>query len=1006
METNWNQLIERYLNNELSAEGKTAFEAELKQNSELQNEFELHKLTKELIQRNSLRTLVKESGKWFHLKKVLVNSGIILVITGILAAAIYVFAVRTGKPDQAQKQEVLKQELMKQMETSLAFDKIDPEYFQFTGKSDVFLSESGVLLSITDESFLLDGKSYKGEAIIQWQEAQEASDIVKAGLSTTSGDQLLETQGMFSLNAFTPEGKKLQLTDKGVYVQVPVDELKKDMKLFTGVPGKNGTIDWQAPVELERLPKPKGMEKMDLFPPRYEPKLNELKWFKEKTKRDSLYLSFEEEDSIDSTASFFEDIQMYNQPKMESPKRISENPNSTGAAQIAMITPPKTGSTFYQLFSETKKAQQPAVESAKDKTRWNFNVHYLGNNEAMVIATVTIAKNWHINALNTPKGSFGLATNFKLKGTPNYTLIGKPSESKPILQHDDVADEDLAYHQGGVQFRQKIKISSKKEFTLDGSYFYTACNENGCLPPYQGTFSVKVNGVKGSNQISEPNGPTSHIPPSKVLAIWNKKFNGTNLSTQDFEDRMKEIHETCNEKVFDVYAKNLNTPLWELDQRVVKMGYPRFQRFADQKVGMIQMDDVHQQNLAAFYEKAIETLREKGRKEVEMALKKEEQWDNEVQDERQKEVLLKGIRETLNAKEETDFNLAHMAKQLKQTVGFAITGKTVDSRDRLVSGSWSGAPAKRQLPIVVNIDRYARPFRPNRNIYTRTTIKMKPVSYEAFTANVEAFKDFDRLYFYLFPKQVNSYQRRDFVNGRLNHSLNDAMDYSGLAFGLNEDGFYLFEIPELRAKDFGSIKLQKVSEKQFEARLEQLNERRGVRAVPIKDELNWLFKEKANYKVQRKRRENVQFRNTIRPTIYSCLRTESTPSDTIQTLLPATVKNLSQNKKEVKGSLDIVDEPATFPGGNAALLLFLRENIQIPQEMIEKNITGKVFLGFVVDENGKISNVTVKKGIPNCRECDEEAVRVVKKLPPFMPGKVNGKNVASRYSLPISFKTN
>jgi gliding motility-associated-like protein len=900
METNWNQLIERYLNNELSAEGKTAFEAELKQNKELQQEFELHKLTTEIIQRDSLRTLVKESGRWFHLKKMIGNSGIVLVIAGVLATAIYFFAVRTNETgDKAQEQEVLEQSLVEQMEESLAFENIDPEYFQFTGTSDVFLSESGVLLSLTEESFLLDGKAYKGEAVVQWQEAQTAAEIVKAGLSTKSGDELLETQGMFSLNAFTPEGKKLQLTDKGIYVQVPVDELKKDMKLFTGVPQKNGGIDWQNPVELERLPKPKDMAKMDLFPPRYEPKLNELKWFKEKTKRDSLYLSFEEENLIDSTAVIIEDIQMYNQPKMETPKRISESPNMSGSASISMAILPRPQDITYQV-----EGKQVPAEKAQDKVKWSFSVRSLGNNEAEVIATVTIKSGWEINALNLPKGTFGIPTSFKLKASSNFKLLGKPSEPKPILDHNKEIDEDVVYHVGTVQFKQKIRLISEKPFALSGFYEYQTCKMNSyCLPPFEGTFSLQSDGAENwPTQALKTNDSESHIPPSKVLAIWNKKFNGTNLATQDFEDRMKEIHETCSEKVFDVYANNLNAPLWELDQRVARMGYGQFQRFADEKVGKIQMDDVHQLNLAVFYEEAIKTLRETGKKNVEAALRKEEQWDNEVQDERQKEVLRKGIRASLNAQEEADFNLAHIAKQLQQVVGFSITNQTVASRDQHWPANLPRVYAKRELPVVVNIDRLTRNLLSSRKavkVFTMDKVKTAEIQYAEFKANVESFKDFDRLYFYLFPKQVNSYERRDFVNGKLNHSLNDAIDYSGLAFGLNEEGFYIFEIRTLRATDFGSIKLQKVSEKQFETCLNRMNERRGVSPTPINDELTWLFKEKVNYQVQQRRRENVQFRNTVRPTIYSCLRTESAQADSTQAMVkPATVRNLSQNRIE------------------------------------------------------------------------------------------------------------
>ncbi|TSJ39965.1 energy transducer TonB [Fluviicola chungangensis] len=990
METNWNQLMERYLNNELSAEGKMAFEAELKQNAELQKEFELHQLTQELIQRNSLRTLVQKSGKWFHLKKVLVNTGLGLVIAGAIATAVYFAVTWKNEATNNDKPQQIEQSLLEKLEKDLSFENIDPEYFQFTGESDVFLSESGVLLSLTDESFLLDGKAYKGEAIVQWQEAQTAADIVKSGLSTKSGDELLETQGMFSLNAFTPEGKKLQLTDKGVYVQVPVDELKKDMKLFTGVPQKNGNIDWQNPVELERLPKPKDMAKMDLFPPRYEAKLNELKWFKEKAKRDSLYLSFEEEILVaDSTTYEIDEIQMYSQPQMESPKRISESPDKGDVASVLMMIPPST-----------QAGKQMQVETPEDKVKWNFNVQQLGNNEAEVIATATIKRGWEINALNLPKGSFGIPTNLKLKASSNFELLGKPSEPKPIMVYDKQADEDLAYHVGTIQFKQKIRLINKKPFTLNGSYKYQTCKiDSYCLPPFEGTFTVLLDGAVIDLKES------THIPPSKVLAIWNKKFNGTNLATQDFEDRMKEIHETCNEKVFDIYAKNLNTPLWELDQRVEKLGYPQFQRFADQRVGTLKLDDVHQKNLHAFYEKAIETLRETGRKNVEAALKKEQQWDDEVIEERENEVLRQGVRAKLNADAEANFNLAHVSNQLGQTVGFAVTSETVVSRDRAVRGNWSGVPAKQELPIAVNIDRLTKELFSSRksvDVFTLDKGKKASIRYADFVASVATPESFDQLYFYLLPEQLNSYERLNFVNGKLNYPLNAAIGYSGLAFGMNEKGFYLFEIPELGARDLGSIQLKPVSAQQFEARLKELNKNRGVYSEQATAEIGWLFKEKANYTVQKKRRENVQFRNTVRPTIYSCLSKEK-PVENNQ----SGRESVPIDKKEVfnQNILAAPEVSPSFPGGTVALRKFFNDNIIFPKGMNDKNIDGKVYIRFIVDEKGNVSNVTVKNGIPNCPECDEEAVRLVKQLPPFIPGTMNGKKVSSNYTLPISFQS-
>lgn len=111
-------------------------------------------------------------------------------------------------------------------------------------------------------------------------------------------------------------------------------------------------------------------------------------------------------------------------------------------------------------------------------------------------------------------------------------------------------------------------------------------------------------------------------------------------------------------------------------------------------------------------------------------------------------------------------------------------------------------------------------------------------------------------------------------------------------------------------------------------------------------------------------------------------------------------------EKEKEIIYDIVDEPAEPNGGMAALKKYLAENIKYPQTAVEMGLQGKCYLQFVVSENGYISNVKVKKGVTDCPECDQEAIRVVKGMPRWTPGKINGKAVNSTFSLPVSFKLN
>lgn len=97
-----------------------------------------------------------------------------------------------------------------------------------------------------------------------------------------------------------------------------------------------------------------------------------------------------------------------------------------------------------------------------------------------------------------------------------------------------------------------------------------------------------------------------------------------------------------------------------------------------------------------------------------------------------------------------------------------------------------------------------------------------------------------------------------------------------------------------------------------------------------------------------------------------------------------------------------VEQNPEFVGGEAALYAYLRENIKYPTLARENNIEGKVFVQFVVEKNGSISNVKILKDIGS--GCGAEAVRVVKAMPKWNPGKQRGNAVRAQFSLPISFK--
>lgn len=99
----------------------------------------------------------------------------------------------------------------------------------------------------------------------------------------------------------------------------------------------------------------------------------------------------------------------------------------------------------------------------------------------------------------------------------------------------------------------------------------------------------------------------------------------------------------------------------------------------------------------------------------------------------------------------------------------------------------------------------------------------------------------------------------------------------------------------------------------------------------------------------------------------------------------------------------IAESMPEFPGGDAGLLSYLKENIHYPAAARSNNTQGSVIVSFIIDRKGKPSTVKILRGIGN--GCEEEAVRVIKAMPNWKPGKVKGKEVRVQMNLPIKFRS-
>lgn len=97
------------------------------------------------------------------------------------------------------------------------------------------------------------------------------------------------------------------------------------------------------------------------------------------------------------------------------------------------------------------------------------------------------------------------------------------------------------------------------------------------------------------------------------------------------------------------------------------------------------------------------------------------------------------------------------------------------------------------------------------------------------------------------------------------------------------------------------------------------------------------------------------------------------------------------------------EEMPSFPGGEKALMQYIKDNTYYPEEMCEGAAQGRVMVGFVINEDGSISDVKILRSLTP--ELDEVAVKIVKGMPRWNPGKQNGKAVKTKYTVPVSFRT-
>lgn len=283
------ELIDKYLRNELSPADKAAFEQRMATNAELQEQVQLQREVMKGIERAALKQRAQDAWKQYNSGQNLWKWGLSTIAVLVVAAAVLFYASNSNRnslPDLNENGEKVWADADKYL-PSQKFT-IDAQ------KDTVIVTEAGIVFAVPANVFLdASGHPVSGEIELEVKEAMDAASMAKAGLSTKSGDQMLETGGMFYMNA-RKDGNSLKIDEsKGVYAEVPAKEKKEDMMLFHGQRMPDGSIDWQSPKPLEKFLTPVDITSLDFYPPSYLDSLGAMGYdIANKKFTDSLYYSF------------------------------------------------------------------------------------------------------------------------------------------------------------------------------------------------------------------------------------------------------------------------------------------------------------------------------------------------------------------------------------------------------------------------------------------------------------------------------------------------------------------------------------------------------------------------------------------------------------------------------------------------------------------------------------------------------------------------------------------
>lgn len=814
------ELVDNYLDGTMNNTDRAAFEERMRNSEELCSLVEDQKRLRQAARRSPARASAKKAYRNYRWSKSLpgMGAGALVLIAATAALFLWKSPMANGISENAPISESEYRTL-----TDTTGTHLDPLVLTIDPKKDTTLiTLNGIVLDIPKGAFVDSlGAPITTPVRVTLLEALDPLDIMKAGLSTMSGDTLLETDGMFYLDA-QANGKPLKIDQaKPLTAMVPAADEENRKLASSEVP--------EARVR-HILFSTQGKSEEDLvgIKNRVDSVLSVVKH--DRSKFEAMVEKYTEDPGSRSRGGVYE---WFDKSRM-----VPEFTAASFDRPVGAITMCQTSYGYHiveVLGQRTRTVSAPPVNDGEmmlyqgvktsDGTIDWQNPKPL--KKSLVPVDITTL-NFYPPGYEAKLAELGQdVTNKAFKDSLYYSFVHTPKRSMNKAQ-EPVTEQKESWPSIGAISSGSADGYEASEVPLDT---VPRTLDNVEEAPYQAT----------------------GINPAKIKTIWTSRFNNTNLATKEFEERLAYIFRTCDNALLDVYVNNLDKDLYWCDSIATLMHLEPMSMFLRPTYGRVELPAHAADRLRTFYENNSRAEAEAIRKTEEKFWN--EHWKQDVKNDakRADHALAETVREGGLFQKELAANMDTVYKQL----GYR--------RVPMPRAAWV-APVT--SPGWWNVDRaviQATTMRSSMSYTDDKTGKTATLTYTPLIVEVADRTSYDELVVYLIPNQLNSYQRMTEGAGGFTERLNSIFSYDLFCLGM-------------KGKQQFAFKTSVGSQPEITASLRPVDENTLRQMLRTKGEAEAQLLEEARYfdrlVVDKQRRQanfkRVELRNALLPVVFPC----------------------------------------------------------------------------------------------------------------------------------------